>query len=133
MIIEKELRKLFHQLIHDDVAEILLGGSHVTIRVFDQASKLSLSTSVYAGSNFIPVSVRKCLSEKAPFNPGPMKTSFSVDEPNFTIHLNYLGQVKEFNNQKFKDLLEEFSWQADEWRIFLDEHGKNDLIHVRVK
>lgn len=133
MIIEKDLRKLFHQLIHDDVAQILLGGSTITIRVFDHASKLALSTPVYLGGNFIPKSVRKCLSQKAPFDEGWIKTQLSVDENDFKINLNYTGAVNDLNNQKFKDLLEEFSWQADEWRFFLDEHDKNDLIHVRVK
>jgi hypothetical protein len=133
MIVEKDLRRLFNQLIHNDFAQIDLEGFNITIRIFDQASKLSLSTPVYNGGNFIPTSVRKCLSHKAPYSQTMIKTYLSVDEKNFQIHLHYLGLVDHMNNDIFKNLLEEFNWVAHEWKNHLDEHDKNDLVHVRVK
>jgi hypothetical protein len=133
MIIEKDLKKLFSQLIHSDSAQLCLSGSDVSIRFIDKATKLSFATPVYFGGNFIPKSVRKCISQKAPFDQGDVRTFLTVDENSFQIHLNYLGSVEYLNHQLFVDLLEEFSWQAEEWRIFLDEHDKNDLVHVRVK
>ena len=128
---QNDLKKLFHQLHKEEIAHIDLGGSNITVRMIDQASTFSLSTPVYLGGNFIPKSVRRCLSEKSPFPNGGMKTHFTVDEPNFRIWLNYLGSLDHLNGEKLKNLLEEFSWLAEEWRVYLDEHDKNDLIHVR--
>lgn len=133
MIIEKEFKNLLHQLSKDNVAVINLGGSPVTVHLFDQASKFSLSTRVYLGGNFIPLSVRNCLTKSPPFLNGHLKCYLTVDENKFQIVLNYLGGVAHINKKMFIDLLEEFSWVADEWRLYLDEHDKNDLIHVRVK
>lgn len=132
MLLEKDLKRLFHQLIHEDFAQISLGNSDITVRVLDGASKLTLTTPVYFGGNFIPKSVRSCLSQKSPFNQASIKTSLSVDENNFLVSLNYLGSLDNLNHKGFSDLLEEFTWLADEWRLFLDENDKNDLIHVHI-
>lgn len=132
MIVEKELRKLLHQLVKEDIAQINLGGTEITVHVFDQSTKLSLSSSVYFGGNFIPKSVRQSLSHKPIFEKGHINTFLSVDESNYRISLNYLGALNHLNKRMFVDLLEEFSCLSDEWRLYLDEHDKNDLIHVRV-
>lgn len=132
MIIEQDLKKLFQQLDHDDIAQISLGGSDVMIRVFDDASKISLITTVYSGGNFIPKSVRNGISHKSLFNHATIKTSLAVDESQYLINLHYLGHLEHLNNQNFAHLLEEFTRLAHAWRAYLDEHDKNDLIHVRV-
>lgn len=132
MIMQNELKKLFHQLVREETAQIELGGSSITVRVLDQASTFSLTTPVYFGGNFIPKSVRRCVSLKAPFAPERLKTHLTVDENNFKIFLHYLGSLDHLNGEKFKELLEEFSWLADEWRLYLDEHDRNDLVHVRI-
>lgn len=133
MIIEKELRKLLHQLVKDEIAQITLGGSEVLVHVYDNATKISLSSPVYFGGNFVPLSVRKCISQTPAFEKGHIKTELKLDEQNFQISLKYVGGLETLNKREFIDLLEEFSWLADEWRLYLDEHDKNDLIHVRVK
>ena len=131
MIVEKEFRKLVHQLLKEEIAQIILGHSEVTVHVLDNAMKISLSSSVYFG-NFIPKSVRKCISQTPSFEKGLIKTSLLVDEENFRINLNYFGQLNHLNKRMFVDLLEEFSWLADEWRLYLDEHDKNDLVYIHV-
>lgn len=133
MIVEKDLKKLFEELCCHDMGTISISGSPVTVRVFDQGSKLALATEVYNGGNYIPQSVRRCLLQKPPFRPAVIKTYLNVDENNYQISLNYLGPVDQISEPKFRDILEEFSWLAEEWRLFLDEHDKNDLVHVRVK
>lgn len=134
MLVEKkELKRLFQKLIEEDTAHFNLGGSDIYIRVLDKASKLSLSTQVYFGSNFIPKSVRSCIAKSAPFSHDSIKTYLTVDENHFQINLNYLGRLESLQSDTFKTLLEEFSWLADEWRLYLDEHDKHDLVHIRVK
>lgn len=132
MIIEKDLKKLFQQLDHDDVAQITLGGSDILIRVFDDASKIAFATTVYYGGNFIPKSVRSGVSQKALFNQASIKTSLAIDEKKFVVNLHYLGHFEQMNNQNFTHILEEFTWLAHAWKAYLDEHDKNDLVRVRV-
>lgn len=134
MLLEKDLKKIFNQLLNEDSAQVCLGSAEVTIRLFDQSSKISLSSLVYHGGNFIPISVRKCVASKPAFSRNsPIKTNLNIDEKRFQINLHYLGTVENLNNKTFKDLLEEFGYIANEWRLSLDEHGKNDLVHVYVK
>lgn len=133
MLVVKELKKLFQQLLHDEVAHISVGGSDITVRTFDKATQVSLSTDVYFGGNFIPKSVRACVGKQPPFLKGAVKTFLTVDENQFRIYLTYLGRLDNMTNETFRLLLEDFSTLADEWRLYLDEHDKNDLIHVRVK
>lgn len=133
MIIEKDLRKLLHQLVKEDVAHIMLGGFDILVQTFDNSTKISLSTTVYFGGNFIPLSVRNCLSKTPAFQQGHIKTTLSLDEEHYQVSLNYIGGLDHLNKRMFIDLLEEFSWIADEWRLYLDEHDKNDLIYVRTK
>jgi hypothetical protein len=132
MIAQKEIKKLFHQLRENEYAQIELGGFNITIRCNPDESLFGLSTPVYLGGNFIPKSVRNCLSLKTPFKSDTIKTYLTVDENNFEIDLNFMGTLDNINGEKFKDVLEEFSWLADEWKLFLDDHDKNDYVHVRA-
>ncbi len=120
-----------HQLINEESATISLGHSDVAVNVFDNASKIFLSSTVYFGGNFISKSVRNCLNKKPPFTShNGINTTFTVDEENFRVTINYLGGLEHLNKRMFIDLLEEFSQLADDWRLYLDEHDKHDLVHV---
>ncbi len=133
MIIEKDLHKLFQQLTHDQVSQIDVNGANVVIRLVESGSKLAFSTPVYYGGNFIPSSVRQCLKQRNPFI-NSIGTFLTVDEKEYQIFLNYEGPFNlHIDKRLFLGLLEEFQWLADEWRAFLDEHDKNDLIYVRAK
>ena len=132
MIIEKELKKIFHQLIKEEAAQVAIGNTDITIRVLKDESRFSLSPPVYFGGNFIPKSVRSCVTHKKHIPDEKIKTYLTLDEPHFKIYLNYMGNLEKLGNHGFGELLEEFSWTADKWRLILDEHDKNDLVHVRV-
>lgn len=134
MLLDSDLKRIFQRLLSHDVAHIDIGGTDVSVRVFDKASKLSLSTPVYLGGNYIPKSVRTSISRKAPFGTEDnVKTYLTVDESNYRVFLNYLGTFDQLSHDSFKSLLEDFTFLADEWRLYLDENDRNDLIHVRVK
>lgn len=130
MIVSKDIKKLFSHLLSNEVTEIAIDGMTVSLQILESSSKVSLSTAVYEGGNYIPKSVRKCLSEKVPFDHKVISTFLKVDEPHFQISLNYLGSFNQLNQQSLLNLLEEFSELANEWRFYLDEHDKNDLVHV---
>lgn len=132
MLVEKELRKLVSQLIKEAIATITIGNSEITIHVLDNSRKIYLSSEVYFGGNFIPKSVRACLSHKPQFETGHLHCSLVVDEENFKISLTYLGNLENLKKREFIDLIEEFGWLADEWRHYLDEHDKHDLIHINI-
>lgn len=133
MIVENEIKKIIEELKQSKTTSFTFEGFDIEISVLDHSSKLFLATPVYSGGNYIPKSVRHCISQKAPFDQFNINTYLTVDENRFQISLNYLGQVYSLTSQSFRGLLEDFSTLAQEWRLFLDEHDKNDLIHVRVK
>lgn len=133
MLIEKNIQHILDQLASGDSLNVPFDGSTIKIRILDDASKLSLTALVYQGGNYIPSSVRRCLSHKSPFFHPSMLTYLTVDEQRFQITLNYLGQAKSITRHDFKEILEEFGVIAEKWRSYLDDHDKHDLIYVRVK
>jgi hypothetical protein len=133
MLVENDLKKLFQELAHHETAEISIGGVNMKIHVFDHASKIHLTSPVYFGGNYIPKSVRQCITQKAPFDELLIKTYLTIEEGAFQVFLHYIGGVEALTRHQFKELLEHFSFLSDEWRLFLDKHDKNDLIHIRQK
>lgn len=131
MLVNKDIKQILHHLADGDSINIPFDGTEITIRFVDRASKLSLSTSVYEGGNYIPSSVRRSLSDKFPFySQGSIPTFFTVDEQNFKVNLNYLGQNR-YLNSSLNDLLEDFGLIAEKWRVYLEDQGEKDLIHVK--
>lgn len=130
MKLENNFHRLYNRLFSDHRIQIQLGGSEVDVHLFDKQEKMSLTATVYEGENFIPHSVRKCVHGKVPFEGQWIPTKLVIHEDEFKITLVYVGEGAEFNPHHFKDLLEEFSWQADEWRLYLEEHDKHDLVHI---
>lgn len=134
MIIERDIYKLLGQLSKEQNSHITIDGSDIKIHFAQEVSKLSLSTIVYNGGNYIPSSVRRCLSHKLPFHHSDIKTFLTIDENHYTVELNYLGLANSrLNYHDFKELLEEFGGIAEKWRDYLDENDKNDLVYVRTK
>jgi hypothetical protein len=133
MSAENDFKRLFEELSTHESTVITLSTLPISVRVFDKGEKLALATAVYEGGNYIPQSVRRCLNKTTPLRPTSIKKFLNVDEGRYQISLNYLGQLDHLNDRRFRDLIEEFSFLAEEWRLFLDEHDKNDLVHVRVQ
>lgn len=133
MLIEKDIKKILNQLAEGDVIKVRYDGADILVRFLDDASKLSLMTTVYYGGNYIPSSVRRCLSHKSLVFPTTIRTYLSIEERQFSIHLNYLGHADDLNQQRLKEIIEEFGFIAEKWRLYLDENDKNDLVYVKVK
>lgn len=134
MLIEKDIHKILNHLAEHEPFKISFDGSEIAISFMDTTSKLSLTTVVYNGGNFIPFSVRNCVSHKAPGFRATIPTSLTLDEQHFQIRLSYIGGVHEnLTYVQFKELLEEFGFIAEKWREYLDENDKNDLVYVRSR
>lgn len=133
MLVDKDIKKILSQLAEGDVIKVAYEGSDIMVRFLDTDSKLSFITSVYYGGNYIPSSVRSCLTHNAPFSHPSIRTYLSIDEQKFQISLNYLGHLNSLDHHNLHELIEEFGSIAEKWRLYLDEHDKHDLVHVRVK
>lgn len=120
----------YNQLISENSVQIRLGGSDINVRLQDK-ERMSLTASVYEGGNYIPESVRKCVGGKVPFD-GWIPTRLIIEEDKYQIVLDYNESIQA-DPQILKDLLEEFSWQADEWRLYLEEHDKRDLVYIYAR
>ncbi len=131
MIEEKQLKQIFRELVDHEWVQMTLEGTPVTIKIFDNASKLMLAAPVYMGTNYIPKGVRKSISETVPFDHHHIRTYMHIIEEEYQIILHYLGRVEDLNNQHFQHLLEEFCKLAEEWRLHLDNRDNNDRVYVR--
>lgn len=129
MLVDKDLQKAVAQLMEGNQIHLSFDGSDINLRVVDEASKLVISTSVFYGGNYIPMSVRKSIGEKLS-NHSEIRTFLTVDEQHYQVNLHYLGHAHTLSHHHLKDLLEQFGSIAEKWRVYLNEHGKNDLIYV---
>ncbi len=132
MLVEKDLNKLIGNLVEGNSAKIHIDGFPISIQMVDRGLGLALSTPVYSGGNYIPKSVRGCLKIKDPFG-HQRDTHLVIDEENFSIFLHFNGKVDTAAGQAVLDLLEAFTWLADKWREYLDEHDKFDLVHIYAR
>lgn len=134
MIKDQEIAQIFDQLNDMEHITFDFEGSDVIAKALDHASKISLTTPVYSGVSYIPKSVRHSVaSTRSPFARGHIPTYLSIDEQNFSILLNYLGNLEELNIAAFKNLLQEFSVIAEEWRQHLDDLDNNDRVYIYQK
>lgn len=133
MIVKEELQKLIQSLLNKETSQISINGSDVNVRVVDDGAKLMLMTLVYTGGNYLPASVRQSIQQKPPFSSSLMQTNLIVNEERFEIYLRFVGSTDGLNIDAMRTLLEEFTWLADEWRLFLDEQDRNDRVRVPVQ
>lgn len=131
--VNHDFQKMLKRLALGEKVRLPFDGSDIMIRFAQDASKLSLITAVYTGVNYIPGSVRRCLSEKGMIKRTGLPTYLTVDEQAFQVSLNYFGNAEAMSPHAFADLLEQFGEVARQWRHILDEHDRNDLVHVRHK
>lgn len=134
MLAQQDLRRTFHKLIRQFSGKIHFSGSEITVNFYDHASKVLLTTPVYLGTNYIPKSVRACISKKESVSNG-LRSHLTIDEDNYRILLNYNGILDRSKDEEevFKDLIEHFASLAEEWKAVLDEHDKNDLIYIHSR
>ena len=134
MLIAKDIKKLFGELNLQEDTYVTVDGSDILIHFEQEKLNLSLRTTVYNGGNYIPSSVRHCLSHRFPHHYQSIDTYLTLDELNFQIQLNYKNKTNEpLSLSLFKELLEEFGSIAEMWRARLDEHDRNDLVYVKVR
>lgn len=134
MVKDQEISKILYELNHKAIAEFALAGNDVQVRAIDQSSKLSFTTTIYQGSTYIPKSIRNSLENKVnpSFQSGSIPTYVRVNEDDFRITLHYLGNL-EIHPNDLKELLEEFSMIANEWRMKLDDLDNNDRVYIYNK
>lgn len=131
--IKKMIPQVLQQLYFFKRAEIDTGSIEpLSIHLSDNRSQISLFTVVYVGQEYIPNGVRTCLDKEAPFQ-NPLRTYLTIDEEQYKIYLNYTDGIDHLSHETLNELLEEFNMAADEWRLYLDENDKKDLIHVRAR
>lgn len=131
MLIDKELEKLYNDLLASEQSQFFMHGFDLSLKLFSDSKKISLVTPVYFGGNYIPHSVRSGITKSPPFERwATIKTHLSINEEDFSVTLHYDDTTEVLNSFRLLHLLENFCALAEEWRIYLDEHDRNDLLHV---
>ncbi len=130
MVLEDSIKDLILHLLHHKQVQIPVNGSDIQVSLAPADEALSMDTLVYQGSNYLPKSVREATLSHAQGPRSQLATTLSLDEETFQVFLRYNGSTSELQKGSFIRLLEEFSWLAEEWRLFLDDQDKRDLVHV---
>jgi hypothetical protein len=130
MISDDQLTSIIQELAKNNFAFAAIEGMNVRLSFWHDGQTLHLATSVYHGENYIPPSVRKALGQNCIEPSHLFKASLSVDEENFLI---FLETECSWEESSVKETLYEFTWIADEWKRWLNEKGKEDLLPIYLK
>jgi len=130
MVANSVIKTILDELHEGGSAQIRHLGSLIAVKPCLNSSKLWLSTVIYDGENYIPDSVRDCAKAPSPVPHSKIPTFVTIDEKKFQLILNYVGIMPKYDAQEFKNLLEQFGWDAEEWRYYLDDFDQRDLIYV---
>lgn len=130
MITNQKIKTVLDELRDTGMADVSVFGGLISAKYINRDAKMSLTAQVYDGVNYFPKSVRECLQEGPPMPKPDINTYITVNEETFKIFLHYLGNMERIDSEDLKKLLEEFGWIAEEWRYYLDDCDKKDLIHV---
>ncbi len=132
MLSGNDIEELVFQLFMNLETNLVVDGEHLRIRLSNDMKQLKLSTVIFRGDNFIPLSIRRALRAKTIFNISLISTTFSIDEGNHEISLNFSQDLDKSGLENFEEWLEDYFWIAREWRFLLDKYGKEDLVFAYV-
>lgn len=105
-------------------------GGQITAYLVSDHTKLVLISSVFQGEGYIPESVRKATKRESLAGFASLPTTLKLDEGAHEVSLRYMGKAEK-SESAFLALLEEFSALAEEWRLFLEDRGGDDLLYVK--
>lgn len=124
------IKDMISQLTHHRTVELAMNGFRIVSQLAPLGNTLSLRTVVYEGFNYVPPSVRQCLSGSFLGPASPLKALLNLNEETFEITLAFSEPVPNLTEESLIGLLEEFTWLGEEWRRILDDHDKRDLVHI---
>jgi hypothetical protein len=134
MLLEHDINRLLTDLLEKKRGEITLHGISLHLRLDEVSScKFHVTTPVFHGDNYIPHSVRRGLKEVPQFAKQALHTDFLVDEERYLVILQHNDTLAGQTKQDLYGMLSDFCQLANDWIAYLDQQGKNDLIHVKAR
>lgn len=132
MITDEQIPSIMETLMNDGFMMVIIEGLNVRLRLWNDGQIVGLSTPVYCGENYIPPSVRGALKQPLAVKSDRYQASFKLDEKACCILLECQGTWAE-TAADLKLMLYEFTWFACEWKNWLNEKGKGDLLPIYLK
>jgi hypothetical protein len=129
MIAGQVFDQALQELVKKESSTITVGDYSVYMKVHEGATIVTLSTTVYRGSGYIPKSVRNAMGHPFPAMRS-FHTELRLNEEECSIYLHFRGSLEGTSKKDFHDLIEEFVLIADEWNQWLDDHDKKDRVRV---
>lgn len=133
MVIQKNINDITSLLSTGNSIYITVANSNIQLKSFCDNKKIELKTDVYKGENYIPQSVRSSVSGKSMLKDLNAFSYLTIDEENYMVYLSSTSNLELLSEKDFVNELEDFSFQAEKCRIYLDERDKDDLVYVHVK
>lgn len=100
---------------------------------YSKEEGLSIETVVFQGQHFIPFAVRGALHSTPYSVQSSLRITPILDEEESRIIIHYTGNALDVSPMRFSAILEEFTWAAEQWWNYLDEHSRGDLVYAHVK
>ncbi len=133
MITKEEVKTAHARLLTLRIARIGNAAHGLFLQPVDLGSKLHLSTVVYRGDKYIPISVRESVNFHLETDYNQIHTWLSLDEELFQITLHHIGMFSNVGLEELYEIVSEFEDAAFKWREIFDEKDRQDLIHVPLQ
>jgi hypothetical protein len=132
MITDNQIPSIIETLMKDNSAVVAIEGMSMRLSLWNDGQIIHLSTPVYHGENYIPPSVKDAIKQPFAISSERFEASFKLDETTCFISLESLGTWAE-TAEDLKLMLYEFASFAEEWKNWLNEKGKGDLLPIYLK
>jgi len=133
MVATGKLKGILNTLPLDGVLHVPFDGLDISLKGSADRAAVCISAVVFCGEQYIPKSIRKCIQGRGPCAGFIPESFVHVDEVNCRVDLNSNCLLKGLSEDEFIELLEEFSFQVEEWKHFINRHGEGDLVYIHAK
>lgn len=118
------------QLASNRKAHVVVQDEVIFFETSKRANYLILSSHVYSGDDYLPQTVRSCISSRGVLRWQDNGAYLKFDSPSSSIFLFQEIQMEEGKYIPFRRHLNDFSIVADQWRKILQDFSERDSFFV---
>jgi len=133
MVTKEEAKEAFLRLSALRIARIGDSADGLFLQPLDFGAKLHLSTLVYRGDKFIPLSVRQAATFHLETPYHLIHTWLTFDEELYQISLHHESDFSDVGIDELREIASEFEDAAFKWREIFEEKDRQDLVHIPIQ
>lgn len=122
---------LFEKSVSSYLGSIVINNTSITCTVNDETECLVFSAPIYSSSQ-LSEAIRQQAGAEVVLGQGLPKATASIVDEEQAVYLSFEEPLDQINYARFTELLDEFSWLANEWAELFDEEPFSELTFAYI-